>query len=75
MNNIGSCLVYPTPCWLIGIFTGIMIAWPSNGLTTTLKMVADSATGCQYVSYKNAGLHPRLDINGRQLCSSTVGHD
>jgi hypothetical protein len=75
MNDIGSCLIYPMLCWLMGIFTGVMIAWPSTGPATALKVVADSATGCQYVSYKNASLHPRLDINGRQICVSTVGHD
>jgi hypothetical protein len=38
---------------------------------SNMTIHTDHATGCQYLQGKRGGLTPRLDANGRHMCSST----
>lgn len=40
---------------------------PANG-RSGMDVLTDNLTGCQYLSRRNAGITPRLDKTGKQIC-------
>lgn len=64
--------------WIIIIFFILQIAWHylpigrdnSDGSKRSgFSVHVDSLTGCEYLGGKSGGLTPRLDSNGKHICT------
>lgn len=66
--------------WVAGIYSAVilgaaLIIYAMGGDSTdgaqrsNMKLHTDSMTGCQYLSVSGGGITPRLDANGKQICS------
>lgn len=43
-----------------------------QGLSTDpIRARLDPLTGCEYITYKEGGITPRMDADGKQVCRST----
>ena len=40
-----------------------------NGGRSNLLVLTDAKTGCQYLTSNRGGITPRLDADGKQICS------
>lgn len=43
-----------------------------SGLSTDpIRARLDPLTGCEYITYREGGITPRMDASGKQVCRST----
>ena len=43
-----------------------------QGLSTDpIRARIDPLTGCEYITYREGGITPRMDASGKQVCRST----
>jgi hypothetical protein len=70
---MGVLFVFGIAFLIIGVISSMFTSYDStdderNGVRSGLVLHIDHGTGCQYLSKPGAGLTPRLDDRGEQIC-------